>query len=66
MNLYIWEGVLTGYTDGMIVAIAPNLETALTAAGADYLRADMGRVTPTVIEINDNTKPECWHVYGGS
>jgi len=29
MKLFIWEGVLTDYTDGMAVALAPDLETAL-------------------------------------
>lgn len=28
MKLFVWDGVLSDYTDGMIVAYAPNIEAA--------------------------------------
>lgn len=32
MKLYVWEGVLTDYSDGIIVAMAPDLKTARRVA----------------------------------
>ena len=66
MKLYIWEDVLRDYSAGMIVAIAPDLETALATADSDSVREEMGRVTPTVIEIDGSTTPQSWHVWGGA
>jgi hypothetical protein len=65
VRLYIWEDVLTDYTSGMIVALAPDLESALATVDNDYVRGEMGRVTPVVVEISDSTAPQSWHVYGG-
>jgi hypothetical protein len=65
MRLYVWEKVLTDWSDGMIVAVAPDLETALRLAESSYDRGEMGRVEPTVIEFNDPGEPRIWRVHGG-
>lgn len=28
MKLFVWDGVLADYTDGLIIAFAPNIEAA--------------------------------------
>jgi hypothetical protein len=66
MKLYVWEDVLRDYTAGMIVALAPDLESAMATVDEDYVRADMGRVQPDVIEITDDTPAQSWFVFGGS
>ncbi len=61
-KLFVWEGVLTDYTDGIVCVLAKNLEQAIklikekdgTAAGS----MDMSGVK--VIE-----KPEAFVVWGG-
>jgi len=65
VKLYIWEEVLCDYKCGMIVALAPDLESAMAAEPIDYVRAEMGRVSPKVIEINPDVQAQTWHVYGG-
>jgi hypothetical protein len=65
MKLYIWEDVLRDYSSGMIVALAPDLESALATAASESVREEMGRVTSAVVEISDSTEPQSWHVWGG-
>jgi prevent-host-death family protein len=65
MKLYVWEDVLRDYGSGMIVAVAPDLESALATADSDRMREEMGRVTPTVVEIGNAASPQLWHVWGG-
>jgi hypothetical protein len=65
VKLYVWTDALRDYTAGMIVALAPDLETALTAAAEDYVRAEMGRQDPEVIEISNDTPARVFWVYGG-
>ena len=65
MKLYIWEGVLYDYSSGMIVALAPDLDSALATVEEDYVRAEMGRVKPTVIDLDGDVKPQAWWVHGG-
>ena len=64
MKLYVWQDVLTDYTGGMIVALAPDLETALNMAEG-IIRADMGKVDPIVIDLDGTPEPAFWHVWGG-
>lgn len=58
MKLYVWEKVLWDYSSGMIVALAPDMETALAMAReqGDWIARDMGEVAPEV---------KLWHVHGG-
>lgn len=65
MKLYVWTDVLRDYTEGMIVAVAPDLEAALAAADSEFVRAEMGRQTPLVITISDDTAAQVFYVYGG-
>ena len=65
MKVYVWQDVLHDYTPGMIVAVAPNLEAALATVDTDYVRAEMGRQDPTVIDISDETPPQVFWVHGG-
>ena len=66
MKLFIWEDVLRDYSAGMIVALAPDLESALAAVRDDsYVRAAMGEAKPEVIEIGPNTQAQTWYVHGG-
>lgn len=65
MKLFVWEGVLTDYSSGMIVAIAPTLEKALAAIARDSVREEAACHTPEVVEITRRTPPQSWHVYGG-
>lgn len=70
MKLYVWTDVLCDYVCGMIVALAPDLETALTIArehkyyGSHY-SAEMGKNEPTVIDLSGDVTPQVWAVYGG-
>jgi hypothetical protein len=65
MKLYVWTNVLHDYTAGMAAAIAPDLESALASFGESYVREDLAKAEPEVIEINRKTKPQGWYVYGG-
>jgi hypothetical protein len=65
MKLYVWKDVLYGYSAGMIVALAPDLESALATVEEGYVRAVMGEVKPTVIDLADDVKPQSWWVHGG-
>jgi hypothetical protein len=65
VKLFVWEKVLYDYSPGMIVAVAPDLETALATVQEDYVRAEMGRETPVVIDLAGDVEPQAWWVYGG-
>jgi hypothetical protein len=66
VKLYVWEDVLHDYTEGMIVAVAPDLEAALAVVtDSDQVRAEMGRQDPIVITITDDTPAQVFYVYGG-
>ena len=58
MKIFVWEGdgVLTDYKNGMIVAIAADLESALLAieAKCDYCMQSFPNHKPTqVVELGD-------------
>lgn len=69
MKLYVWEEVLYSYTAGMIVALAPDLETALELADDQYMRSEMGAKVPIVTELplrrGAKVEPALWYVHGG-
>ena len=55
-KLFIWTGVLTDWTSGMIVALAPDVETAVkhleaTDKYSDSVVAEMRAQTPEVHEV---------------
>lgn len=71
MKLFVWEGdgVLTDYTNGMIVALGSDLQEALGAirAKADYCMNSFPNDKPTsVIDLGPSAaKPDAWVCYGG-
>lgn len=68
MNLYVWTGVLNDYSSGMIVALAPDMDTALKLArdAGEWVARDMGQYAPVaVIPVLAEPKPYLWHVNGG-
>lgn len=62
LKLYVWEDVLTDYTSGIMVALAPDVETArkLIAEKMTYKTSDLEK-EPQVV-----TEPSAFYVYGGS
>jgi hypothetical protein len=69
VKLFIWTDVLYDYSSGMIVALAPDLETALELGrkcDAYSAAADMAAHTPEVIELGRvRHEPKLWYVHGG-
>lgn len=70
MKLYVWQDVLQNYSAGMIVVLAPDMETALQLGRAseysDTAAADMGRTAPEVTDVGwVAAKPKLWLIHGG-
>ncbi len=63
MKLYVWDNVLTDYTDGIMFAVAPNLEDARR-----QLRESIGYDHPDIknepIEYSGKRRI-CRTVFGG-
>ena len=62
LKLYVWEGVLTDYTSGMICILAYDLEQAkelLLKKYPAYYADDFGHPHKEI------TEPEAFAVYGG-
>jgi hypothetical protein len=65
---YVWEGVLTDYTDGMVVAVGRSLEEAL-----EQIKKDAGETAfrecsssdPYVLDPSKMETSECFYVWGG-
>jgi hypothetical protein len=74
VNLYVWEGkgVLEGtYGTGLIVAVAPDLESAKTASrqayGTEVGRDDLERslaLPPEVVDLATLAGARAWMVAG--
>lgn len=70
MKLFIWKGpgVLSDYTDGMIVAIAPDVETAaveITKANGWETHAYPHSPTEVIELGNVAAMPKAWVCWGG-
>lgn len=68
MRLYVWTNVLWDYGPGMIVALAPDLDTALALARTMHpsVPLDMGGTAPAdVIEVTAASGPRVWFQHGG-
>ncbi len=66
-KLFVWEGVLTDYSSGMVVALAPSLEAAyalLETQFGEYSMTEIRATEPTVID-SLTCEPQEWHVSGG-
>jgi hypothetical protein len=62
LKLYVWENVLTDYTDGVMFALAESVEQArgLLLAGCSYLpQQDLMQ------EPKEYTTPVAFDVWGG-
>jgi len=62
LKLYVWEGVLTDYTSGMICILAHDLEEAkalLLKKYPPYYANDFGKPHKVI------TNPEAFAVFGG-
>jgi len=62
LKLYVWEGVLSDYTSGMMVALATSPEAARKKLleKCAYIPEDQLNQEPVVV-----TKPEGFVVWGG-
>ena len=67
-KIFIWEGdgVLTDYTNGMIVVAAENLEAAHREIEkvCNYCQGSYPPVPTETIDLAD-VRPKAWLVYGG-
>ena len=68
LKLFIWEDVLCDYTCGMIVALAPDLETAISVCsdkyGTGYYPEEMAKPFKT-ISLAGQVQADVWAVHGG-
>jgi hypothetical protein len=67
-NLYVWEGVLAGWSSGMAVAIGRTQDEAI--ATLDRLTPkdvrELQKETPEVIPLRARgMTPRGWYLYGG-
>ena len=73
LKLYVWYGVLTDYTDGIMFALARTPEEArdlfLAKTGVGYGPADPKEwdgVKFRGVEPKEHTEPMAFFLYGGS
>lgn len=62
LNTYVWEGVLTDWTSGMVVVTAPDLETALSMLKKEDEMA--WRAVKDIVPVVSSS-PQAFVVYGG-
>ena len=67
MRLYVWDEVLTDYTDGIMFAVARSVEEAraavLASGGEGMLSVERDlQIEPKVYELD---KPHGQYLYGG-
>lgn len=69
MKLFIWEGggVLTGYTDGIIVALGKDLEDALKAIKRtqSYAVGNFPSKPTKIIDLDNRKASAAWLCWGG-
>lgn len=68
MKLYIWEGdgVLTDYTDGMIIALANTQEQAEEIILPHvYQRENYPKTPSQTIDLSQEFVPQTWVCWGG-
>ena len=70
MKIYVWEGDLSDYYPGLVIAVASNLRDAKNAVRkrygikSDYLESDL-KQPPEVITITDDMPAMAWTQSGG-
>jgi hypothetical protein len=67
MKLFVWEGVLTDYTDGIMFAVAPTVEEARAAIikKADGLSSPKSECQAEPTHVHDLTESVGYFLYGG-
>jgi hypothetical protein len=66
MKLFVWEEVLSDYTDGIAVALAPDLESALVAVNkAMGYEVELPVSKLKIIDLDGEVQPQGWAVHGG-
>ena len=68
MKLFVWEGILTDWSNGIMFALAPNLREAkkaiLKKSGvykSSWLKEELNSIKPRVIKDTEG-----FYLYGGS
>ena len=66
-KLFVWTEVLYDYTPGMIVVLAPDMETALRLGRecCECHPREMGQAEPLVIDDPAGADAAIWSVHGG-
>lgn len=68
MFLFVWEGVLTDYTDGIMFAVAENVEDArvqFRATGLTTVMSDCEAEPDVILPITAGMVPYIKYLYGG-
>lgn len=68
LKLYIWEGVLTDYTDGIAFAMAENKKQALLLVKEEkqgFCNLAYDQIVERKIKPIVFTKPHAWAISGG-
>ena len=62
MKVFVWENVLTDYTSGMMVAIAPTIEEARAALlkECSYIQEDDLNQQPKELDLSEAVGFVCW------
>jgi len=62
MRVFVWEGVLTDYTSGMMVAIAPTIEEARAALlkECNYIPESDLSQQPKEFDLSETVSFVCW------
>ena len=63
LKLYIWTGVLTDWTSGMIVALAESKEAALELVKNECGKSEFNEASANEPKVYENPHAEC--VWGG-
>lgn len=68
MNLYIWENVLLNFGTGIMVALAPDLETARKTLNENPQLKDEPDIDkePTEVIEAGSKEPRAWFVDGSA
>jgi len=69
MKLFIWEGagVLSDYTDGMIFAIADDLESARRIIDESACEGEYPATPTEIVDLSNLSylEPKAWYCWGG-
>lgn len=65
MKLFVWENVLSDYTDGVVFALAPSVDAARRAVLAKFPGSTAGLDAALLLEPKVVTKTEGFAVWGG-